>query len=141
MSFLPSQLDGLSGYILDDQSGIDLDPQVQEQPISIDAFVAGLWLVWGRWLYVSDSPKPRMKWVSSMSPSAKAYEYIDYYIRLNHELEKKSASLGRQYEDDKPASVDQPRQPESGLPRRGGLAGRLGGKLCRGIGRFFRGGQ
>lgn len=40
-------------------------------------------------------------------------------------------------------SVDEPAQPESGLPRRGGLAGcsRLGDDLCRGIGQFFRGGK
>lgn len=49
----------------------------------------------------------------------------------------KCASLGRQYEDDKRMSVEQPARPESGLPRRGGLAVRLGDIFRRGIWRLF----
>lgn len=51
-----------------------------------------------------------------------------------------NASLRRQHEDDKRTSVEQRAQPESGLPRRGGLASCrwLGDSFRRLIGRFFR---
>jgi hypothetical protein len=51
------------------------------------------------------------------------------------------AIAGRQYVDDQPASVEEPWQPESGLPRRGGLAVRLGDTFGRVIGRFIGGGR
>lgn len=80
--------------------------------------------------------KPRMRfhrlprwWDYTMHANCEAW-FIHHQIRANP---------GRQYRGDKRMSVDEPAQPESGLPRRGGLAGcsRPGDISCRGIGRFF----